>query len=108
MHVDEGLRARNLRQLDGGVDRDVALVLRAKGQMAGADPQRVRAVAIFIFAIIVAIIGIRTGSFSFFNEEGLLRRLSETISFLHYQALADQRMYQLEIDLGTTAIRSGS
>ena len=40
--VDEGLRARDLGQLDRGVDRDVALVLAAHGQMVRAHAQRMR------------------------------------------------------------------
>jgi hypothetical protein len=37
----------------------------------------------------------------------MLRRISETISFLHYQALADQQMYQLEIDLAKNTFKVG-
>lgn len=64
-------------------------------------------IVIVIFAVVATLIGVRTGSFSFFSQEGTLRRLSETISFLHYQALADQRMYQLELDLGKNSFRVG-
>ena len=64
-------------------------------------------VVITIFAVITTIVGLRGGSFTFLNEETTLRRLSETISFLHYQALADQRMYQLEIDLGDNSYKVG-
>jgi len=64
-------------------------------------------IVIVIFAVVATLIGVRTGSFSFFSQEGTLRRISETISFLHYQALADQRMYQLELDLGKNSFRVG-
>ncbi|NDC38617.1 MAG: prepilin-type N-terminal cleavage/methylation domain-containing protein, partial [Proteobacteria bacterium] len=64
-------------------------------------------IVIIIFAVVATLIGVRTGSFSFFSQEGVLRRISETISFLHYQSLADQRMYQLEIDLGRNTFKVG-
>ena len=57
-------------------------------------------IVVIIFAVLVTLIGVRTGSFDFLNSQALIRKLSETITFLHYQSLADQHMYQLEIDLG--------
>lgn len=64
-------------------------------------------VVVVIFAVVATLIGTRAGSFGFFSEEGTLRRLSETISFLHYQALADQKTYQLELDLGQNSFKVG-
>lgn len=64
-------------------------------------------IVIIIFAVVATLIGVRTGSFSFFSQEGMLRRISETISFLHYQALADQQMYQLELDLASNSYKVG-
>jgi prepilin-type N-terminal cleavage/methylation domain-containing protein len=64
-------------------------------------------VVIVIIGVASAIIGVRTGSFAWWNEETAFRRLSETISFLHYQAMADQSFYQLEIDLTRNTFRAG-
>ncbi len=64
-------------------------------------------VVIVIIGVASAIIGIRTGNFAWWNEETTLRRISETISFLHYQAMADQSFYQLEFDLTKNQFRAG-
>lgn len=64
-------------------------------------------VVVIIFAVVATLIGTRAGAFGFYSEEGTLRRISETISFLHYQALADQRTYQLELDLGENSFKVG-
>lgn len=44
-------------------------------------------------------VGIRSGSFDFWKEEGFVRRISETITFLHHQAIADQAFYRMDFDL---------
>lgn len=64
-------------------------------------------VVIVIIGVASAIIGVRTGNFAWWNEETSLRRISETISFLHYQAMADQSFYQLEFDLTKNQFRAG-
>lgn len=64
-------------------------------------------VVIVIFGVAASIIGIRTGNFAWWNEETSIRRISETISFLHYQAVADQSFYQLELDLTSNQFRAG-
>jgi prepilin-type N-terminal cleavage/methylation domain-containing protein len=56
-------------------------------------------VVITIFGIIMTVVGQRVGAFSFWTEEGFVRRLSETMTFLHHQAIADQSFYQIEFDL---------
>lgn len=56
-------------------------------------------VVIIIFAIVVTLVGTRTGTFGYWNDEAFVRKLSETIPFLHYQALADQAYYQIQVDL---------
>ena len=40
----------------------------------------------------------RAGSFTFWREEAILRRLPETIEFLHHQAITDQAFYRLEFN----------
>jgi len=56
-------------------------------------------VVIAIFGVIMTVVGQRVGAFAFWAEEGFIRRLSETITFLHHQAIADQSFYQIEFDL---------
>lgn len=56
-------------------------------------------VVIALIGLIYALIGLRSGTFSFWEEEGFLRRLTETIEFLHHQAVIDQSFYRLDFDL---------
>ncbi|MBX7145182.1 MAG: type II secretion system GspH family protein [Oligoflexia bacterium] len=56
-------------------------------------------VVIALIGLIYALVGLRTGTFSFWEEEGFLRRLTETIEFLHHQAVIDQTFYRLDFDL---------
>lgn len=55
---------------------------------------------------VIAVIGLlsglvvwRMGSFVFWREQSFLRRISETVYFLHHQAVFDQSYYALEINL---------
>ncbi len=57
------------------------------------------AVVIIIIGLVFGVVGIRSGSFDFWKEEGFLRRISETITFLHHQAVADQAFYRMDFDL---------
>ena len=43
----------------------------------------------------------------FWKQRSGLRKLTETISFLHYQAIADQAFYRLEIDFKENSYRVG-
>lgn len=62
---------------------------------------------IVLIGIIFMLAGFRTGTFSFWREEGFLRKLSETIQFLHYQAVTDQAFYRLEFDFDKNTYRIG-
>jgi hypothetical protein len=42
------------------------------------------------------LVGFSTGTFAFWRQEAFLRRLSETIVFLHHRAVADQAFYRLD------------
>jgi prepilin-type N-terminal cleavage/methylation domain-containing protein len=64
-------------------------------------------VVIAILGIVMTVVGLRLGVFSFWNEETFIRRLSETIVFLHHQAVADQSFYQLEFDFEKNTYRIG-
>jgi len=64
-------------------------------------------VVITVLGVALSLLGLRTGGFSFWNEEAFIRRLSETITFLHYQAVAERATYQLELDLKANSYRVG-
>ena len=64
-------------------------------------------VVIAILGIVMTVVGLRLGVFSYWNEESFVRRLSETIVFLHHQAVADQSFYQLEFDFDKNTYRVG-
>ncbi|MCB0335860.1 MAG: prepilin-type N-terminal cleavage/methylation domain-containing protein [Bdellovibrionales bacterium] len=56
--------------------------------------------------VVLAIIGIisgfatfKSGAFAYYEQEGMLRRLSETITFLHHRAITDGVFYRMEFDL---------
>jgi len=58
--------------------------------------------------LVVTIIGVVSGfaaysfgTFSFWKDEGFVRKLSELVVFLHHQAIADQAFYRLNINFGT-------
>lgn len=54
---------------------------------------------IVIIGLVFGVVGVRSGSFDFWKEEGFLRRMSETITFLHHQAVSDQAFYRIDFDL---------
>ena len=56
-------------------------------------------VVISIIAIGFTLAAYSLGTFSYWREEGYVRRLSETIVFLHQRAVSDQAFYRLEFDL---------
>lgn len=56
-------------------------------------------VVIALLGLILTLVGFRSGTFSFWREEGFIRRLSEVVTFLHHQAVADQAFYRLELDM---------
>lgn len=64
-------------------------------------------VVILLIGAIATIVGLRTGSFTHWKEQGFIRKLSETIIFLHHQAVADQAFYRLEFDFDTRSYRVG-
>lgn len=64
-------------------------------------------VVILLLSAIVTIVGLRTGSFTHWKEQAFIRKLTETIVFLHHQAVADQAFYQLEFDFDQRSYRVG-
>ena len=64
--------------------------------------------------LVIAIIGVtfglvatRSGTFDLWKERDFERNFSETIVFLHHQALADQSYYRLEIDFDQNTFQIG-
>lgn len=56
-------------------------------------------IVIVIVAIMATFTAYQSGTISFWREEGFIRRLSETIVFLHHQAVVDQAYYRLQFDI---------
>ncbi|MCB0338984.1 MAG: prepilin-type N-terminal cleavage/methylation domain-containing protein [Bdellovibrionales bacterium] len=56
--------------------------------------------------IVLAILGVvsglalaRIGTLGYWHEESFLRKLSDTIEFLHFQSVVDQAYYRMEFDM---------
>lgn len=52
-----------------------------------------------IITVIFGVISIRSTAFGYWQREGAIRRLSETITFLHHRAINDGVFYRMEFDL---------
>jgi prepilin-type N-terminal cleavage/methylation domain-containing protein len=57
-------------------------------------------VTLLILSAVIVVVGLRSGTFSFWKDEGLVRRLVELSTFLHHQAVVDQRFYALRFRFG--------
>jgi prepilin-type N-terminal cleavage/methylation domain-containing protein len=55
-------------------------------------------VTLIIIAVSFVLVGSRLGIANYWSEEAFLRKIRETITFLHQQAVVDQIFYQLQID----------
>ncbi|MCB0317174.1 MAG: type II secretion system protein [Bdellovibrionales bacterium] len=64
-------------------------------------------IVMLIIAVASGFIVSRLGFFSFWKQEGSIKRLSEVIEFLHHQAVADQAHYKLEFNLDEDSYRVG-
>ncbi len=56
-------------------------------------------IVIAIIALGFTLVGYSLGTFSYWRDEGYVRRLSETIMFLNQRAVSDQAYYRLEFNL---------
>ena len=65
------------------------------------------AVVIMIIGIALGLVAIRTGTFAYLKEEAFIRQFSETLVFLHHQAMADEAFYRMEIDLDDDSYHIG-
>lgn len=54
---------------------------------------------IVIIGLIGSVFASRVGTFQYWKQEEFLRKLSDTLIFLHHQAVTDQVFYQVEFDL---------
>jgi type II secretory pathway pseudopilin PulG len=54
-----------------------------------------------VFALIglsMAVLVIRTGTYSYWRQEAFIRQLSDTLAFLYHQSISDQAFYRIEFD----------
>jgi len=96
---------------------DFSVPIRARGVKTPLRSFRARLIRAFtlielivviaIFGVVMTVVGVRLGVFSYWNEESFIRRLSETIVFLHHQSIADQSFYELEFDFEKNTYRIG-
>lgn len=71
-------------------------LLREKAQAAFTLIELILVVA--IIGVLISLLTLRSSSYSFWQEEAFLRKLSETIVFLHHQAIVDQSFYVVKFD----------
>ena len=64
-------------------------------------------VVVSIIGIATLLVVINTGSFAHWQEEGFLRRMMETIEFLHHQAVQDGEHYRIEFDFESNSYKIG-
>lgn len=55
-------------------------------------------VVFVLISVSIGILIIRTGTYSYWRQESFIRQLSDTLVFLHHQAISDQAFYQMEFD----------
>lgn len=65
-------------------------------------------VVITIIGIVAGLVTTNLGTFSYWREEGAIRRLAETLAFLHRQAVVDQENYRLEFNFEENTYRVGA
>ncbi len=56
-------------------------------------------IVFLLISITIAVLIIRTGTYSYWRQESFIRQLSDTLVFLHHQAISDQAFYRIEFDL---------
>lgn len=64
-------------------------------------------VVLLIISVVGTLTAIRMGTFSYWADEAVVRKVAETISFLHHQAVTDQAFYRMEFNLEKNSYRIG-
>lgn len=64
-------------------------------------------VVLLIFGAVAALLMINLGTFTYWKEEGFVRRISESAQFLYHQAVIDQAFYKMEFNLDQGWYRIG-
>ena len=64
-------------------------------------------IVVVIIGVITALAVTRPASLAYWKEENFIRRLAETITYLHYQAVVDQAFYRIEFDMAKRSYRIG-
>jgi type II secretory pathway pseudopilin PulG len=62
-------------------------------------------VVVLIISAATMLLLVNFGAFSYWREEGFIRKLNETVQFLHRQAVTDRAFYRLELDLDENRYR---
>lgn len=65
-------------------------------------------VVVALLGLLLAITGQGTGAFQYWKEEAFFRRITETITFLHSQAVTDQAFYKMEFNFDDNTYRVGA
>ncbi len=60
-----------------------------------------------VIGLLTTLVSLRSGAFDYWKEEAAIRKLSETLVFLHSQSVMDQAFYRMEFDLQKGLYRVG-
>lgn len=60
-----------------------------------------------LIGVTFTLISFKSGAYTYWREEGFIRRFSELIQFLHHQAISDQATYHLQINLKDRSYKVG-
>jgi prepilin-type N-terminal cleavage/methylation domain-containing protein len=64
-------------------------------------------IVLFVIALATGVLLVRMGTFGYWRQEGFIRSLSETIVFLHHQAIVDQAFYRMDFNLEKNTYQVG-
>ena len=65
-------------------------------------------VVVLIIGVASTLMALRLGTFTFWEHEGFIRKLSETIAFLHHHAVVDQTFYRMEFNFEESSYSVGA
>lgn len=64
-------------------------------------------VVVIIIGLASSLFIVKSGTYSYWQQESFFRKLTDTMEFLFYQAIEDGEFYRLEIDFETNSYRVG-